>query len=232
MAIVNSIFTWLMKKRIHQIELFMKYPYDVQEEWFHSLIDSAENTEWGKLYDYKSILTPKQYQERVPIQNYDTLKLYIERMLNGEQNILWPSDIKWFAKSSGTTSDRSKFIPVSQESLEECHFKGGKDMLSIYCNNRPDNQMFTGKGLVLGGSHQVNQLNEDCFYGDLSAVLIKNLPIWAEYYRTPDMSIALMDNYEIKMDRMAEATIHENVTSISGVPTWTIVLAKKVLELT
>ncbi|TCD21049.1 GH3 auxin-responsive promoter family protein [Pedobacter psychrodurus] len=232
MAFVNSIFTWLMKKRIHQIELFMKYPYDVQQEWFHTLIDSAENTEWGKLYDYKSILTPQQYQERVPIQNYDTLKPYIERMLNGEQNILWPSDIKWFAKSSGTTSDRSKFIPVSQESLEECHFKGGKDMLSIYCNNRPDNQMFTGKGLVLGGSHQVNQLNEDCFYGDLSAVLIKNLPIWAEYYRTPDMSIALMDNYEIKMDRMAEATINENVTSISGVPTWTIVLAKKVLELT
>lgn len=232
MAFVNSIFTWLMKKRIHQIELFMKYPYDVQQEWFHNLIDSAENTEWGKMYDYKSILTPQQYQERVPIQNYDTLKPYIERMLAGEQNILWPSDIKWFAKSSGTTSDRSKFIPVSKESLEECHFKGGKDMLSIYCNNRPDNQMFTGKGLVLGGSHQVNQLNEDCFYGDLSAVLIKNLPIWAEFYRTPDMSIALMDNYEVKMDRMAEATIHENVTSISGVPTWTIVLAKKVLELT
>ncbi|WP_443944585.1 GH3 auxin-responsive promoter family protein [Pedobacter sp. AW1-32] len=232
MAIVNSIFTWLMKKRIHQIELFMKYPHDVQQEWFHTLIDSAENTEWGKKYEYKTIITVQQYQERVPIQNYDTLKPYIERMLNGEQNILWPSDIKWFAKSSGTTSDRSKFIPVSQESLEECHFKGGKDMLSIYCNNRPGNQMFTGKGLVLGGSHQVNQLNEDCFYGDLSAVLIKNLPIWAEFYRTPDMSIALMDNYEIKMDRMAEATIHENVTSISGVPTWTIVLAKKVLEIT
>jgi hypothetical protein len=232
MAIVNSIFTWLMKKRIHQIELFVKYPHDVQAEWFHNLVDSAQNTEWGKKYDYKSILTAQQFQERVPIQNYDTLKPYIERMLNGEQNILWPSDISWFAKSSGTTSDRSKFIPVSAESLEECHFKGGKDMLSIYCNNRPDNKMFTGKGLVLGGSHQVNQLNEDIFYGDLSAVLIKNLPIWAEYYRTPDMSIALMDNYEIKMDRMAEATIHENVTSISGVPTWTIVLAKKVLELT
>ncbi|WP_443937829.1 GH3 auxin-responsive promoter family protein [Pedobacter sp. MW01-1-1] len=232
MAFVNSIFTWIMKKRIHQIELFMKYPHDVQEEWFHTLIDSAANTEWGKAYDYKSILNIQQFQERVPIQQYDSLKPYIERMLNGEQNILWPSEINWFAKSSGTTSDRSKFIPVSPESLEECHFKGGKDMLSIYCNNRPDNQMFTGKGLVLGGSHQVNQLNEDCFYGDLSAVLIKNLPIWAEYYRTPDMSIALMDNYEVKMDRMAEATIQENVTNISGVPTWTIVLAKKVLELT
>lgn len=232
MAIVNSIFTWYMKKRIHQIELFMKYPLDVQDEWLHTLISSAENTEWGKLYDYKSILTVQQFKERIPIQNYDTLKPYIERMLQGEQNILWPSEIKWFAKSSGTTSDRSKFIPVSEEALEECHFKGGKDMLSIYCNNRPDAQMFTGKGLVLGGSHQINQLCEDIHYGDLSAVLIKNLPVWAEYYRTPDMSIALMDNYEEKIDRMAEATIKENVTNISGVPTWTIVLAKKVMEIT
>jgi hypothetical protein len=232
MAIVNSIFAWYMKKRIHQIELFIKYPLDVQEEWLHTLISSAENTEWGKLYDYKSILTVSQFKDRVPIQNYDTLKPYIERMLKGEQNILWPSDIKWFAKSSGTTSDRSKFIPVSEEALEECHYKGGKDMISIYCNNRPNTQMFTGKGLVLGGSHQINQLCDDIHFGDLSAVLIKNLPMWAEYYRTPDISIALMDNYEEKMDKMAEATIKENVTNISGVPTWTIVLAKKVLELT
>lgn len=232
MAIVNSIFTWYMKKRIHQIELFIKYPLDVQEEWLHSLIASAQNTEWGKKFDYKSILTVAQFKERVPIQNYDTLKPYIERMLKGEQNILWPSEIKWFAKSSGTTSDRSKFIPVSEEALEECHFKGGKDMISIYCNNRPDTQMFTGKGLVLGGSHQINQLCDDIHFGDLSAVLIKNLPMWAEYYRTPNISIALMDNYEEKMDKMAEATIKENVTNIAGVPTWTIVLAKKVLEIT
>ncbi|RZL15399.1 MAG: hypothetical protein EOO89_13195, partial [Pedobacter sp.] len=232
MAIVNSIFTWYIKKRIHQIELFIKYPLDVQKEWFHSLITSAEATEWGKKYDYKSIQTLSQFKERVPVQNYDTLKPYISRMLNGEQNVLWPSEIKWFAKSSGTTSDRSKFIPVSEESLQECHYKCGKDMLSIYCNNRPDTQMFTGKGLVLGGSHQINQLNGDSWYGDLSAVLIKNLPMWAEFYRTPDMSIALMDNYEDKIEKMALATIKDNVTNISGVPTWTIVLAKKILEIT
>ena len=232
MAIVNSLFTWYMKKRIHQIDLFIKYPLDVQEEWLYRLIASAQHTEWGKKYDYRSILTLEQFKERVPIQNYDTLKPYIERMLKGEQNILWPSEIKWFAKSSGTTSDRSKFIPVSEEALTECHFKGGKDMISIYCNNRPDTQMFTGKGLVLGGSHQINQLCDDIHFGDLSAVLIKNLPMWAEYYRTPNISIALMDNYEEKMDKMAEATIKENVTNIAGVPTWTIVLAKKVLEIT
>ncbi|RYF90909.1 MAG: GH3 auxin-responsive promoter family protein [Chitinophagaceae bacterium] len=232
MAIVNSIFTWYMKKRIHQIDLFIKYPMDVQEEWFHNLISAAENTEWGKKYDYKSISTLAQFKSRVPIQNYDTLKPYINRMLEGEQNILWPSEIKWFAKSSGTTSDRSKFIPVSEESLKECHYRCGKDMLSIYCNNRPETKMFTGKGLVLGGSHQINQLSNDSYYGDLSAVLIKNLPVWAEFYRTPDMSIALMDNYEEKIEKMAHATIQDNVTNISGVPTWTIVLAKKILEVT
>lgn len=232
MTIVNSIFTWIMKKRMHQIELFIKYPYDVQDEWFQTLISTAQHTEWGKTHGYASIYNQQQFKERVPIQNYDTIKPYIERMLSGEQNVLWPSEIKWFAKSSGTTNDRSKFIPVSEESLEECHFKGGKDLLSMYCDNRPNAKIFTGKCLVLGGSHQINQLNSDSSCGDLSAVLIKNLPFWAEFYRTPDMSIALMDNFEEKVEKMARATIDVNVTNISGVPTWNIVLAKRVLEIT
>ena len=232
MTIVNSIFTWFMKKRMHQIELFIKYPYDVQDEWFQNLISSAQHTQFGKEHGYSSIYTQDQFKERVPIQTYDTLKPYIERMLAGEQNVLWPSEIKWFAKSSGTTNDRSKFIPVSEESLEECHFKGGKDLLTMYCDNRPDTKIFTGKCLVLGGSHQINQLNADSCYGDLSAVLIKNLPFWAEFYRTPDLSIALMDDFEEKVEKMAQATINVNVTNISGVPTWNLVLAKRVLEIT
>ncbi len=221
-----------MKKRIHQIEFFMKYPNEVQEEWLHTLIHNAKNTEWGKTYDFKSIQSVDEFKRRVPIQNYDTLKPFIERMLKGEQNVLWPSEIKWFAKSSGTTSDKSKFIPVSTESLEECHYKGGKDLLSIYCHNRPETKIFTGKCLVLGGSHQINHLNEDSQYGDLSAVLIKNLPIWAEFHRTPELSIALMDNWEDKIEKMAHSTIPVNVTNISGVPTWTVILAKRVLEIT
>ena len=232
MTIVNSIFAWIMKKRMHQIELFIKYPYDVQDEWFQTLISTAQHTEWGKTHGYTSIYNQQQFKERVPIQNYDTLKPYIERMLSGEQNVLWPSEIKWFAKSSGTTNDRSKFIPVSEESLEECHFKGGKDLLSMYCDNRPNAKIFTGKCLVLGGSHQINQLNSDSSCGDLSAVLIKNLPFWAEFYRTPDISIALMDNFEEKVEKMAQATIGVNVTNISGVPTWNLVLAKRILEIT
>ena len=232
MTLINSVATWLMKKRMHQIELFMKYPNEVQEEWFEKLISAAENTEWGKLHQYKSISTLQEFKERVPIQSYDTLKPYIERMLKGEQNVLWPSEIKWFAKSSGTTNDRSKFIPVSEEALEECHFKGGKDMLTMYFNNRPDSKLFTGKILTLGGSHQVSQLNADTFFGDLSAVIMKNLPLWAQFYRTPHLDIALLENFEEKIEKMAYATIDSNMTGISGVPTWNILLFKRILEIT
>jgi len=232
MTIFNSVFTWFMKKRIHQIELFMKYPNEVQEEWFEQLITRAENTEWGKKHHYKSITNLTEFKERVPIQTYDTLKPYIERMLLGEQNVLWPSEIRWFAKSSGTTNDRSKFIPVSEDALEECHFKGGRDLLTIYFNNRPDAKMFTGKILTLGGSHQISQLSPDTSFGDLSAVLMKNLPLWAEFHRTPDLDIALLENFEEKIERMAHATKDVNVTSISGVPTWNLLLFKRILEIT
>jgi len=232
MPIFNSVFTWFMKKRIHQIELFQKYPNEVQEEWFEQLISGAENTEWGKKYQYKSINRLSQFKQRVPIQNYDTLKPYIDRMLKGEQNVLWHSGIRWFAKSSGTTSDRSKFIPVSEESLEDCHLKGGKDMLTMYFNDRPNARIFTGKSLTLGGSNQVSQLHPDASFGDLSAVIMKNLPLWAEFYRTPHLDIALIEDFEEKIEKMARATIDVNVTSISGVPTWNLLLFKRILEIT
>jgi len=232
MTIFNSVFTWFMKKRIHQIELFMKYPNEVQEEWFEQLISLANVTEWGKKYDYKSITNLHEFKERVPIQNYDTLKPYIERMLKGEKNVLWPSEIRWFAKSSGTTNDRSKFIPVSEESLEECHFKGGKDLLTIYFNNRPNARMFTGKILTLGGSHQISSLSADTSFGDLSAVIMKNLPLWAEFSRTPNLDITLMENFEEKIEKVAMATKDVNVTSLGGVPTWNILLLKRILQIT
>jgi len=232
MAIINSIFTWIMKKRIHQIELFMKYPHEVQEEWFQSLIATAEATEWGKKFGYNSILTPETYRDRVPIQDYNSLKPYIDRMIRGEQNILWPSDIKWFAKSSGTTADRSKFIPVSEEALEDCHYQGGKDMLSVYCHNRPDTKILTGKSVVLGGSSQINSFNSDSYYGDLSSIILRNLPFWAEFHRTPNLEIALNPNFEEKIETVAQLTIKENVTNLAGVPTWNVVLAKRILEIT
>src|SRR6188768_1541199 len=163
MPILNSILSWWMKKRIHQIELFIKYPYEVQQDWFVKLIQSSISTEWGRKYGYSSIRSVEDFRNRVPVQNYDSLKPYIQRIMNGEQNILWGSEIKWFAKSSGTTADKSKFIPVSTESLEECHYKGGKDLLSLYCNNNPQTQIFNGKSLALGGSHSINAYNAESF---------------------------------------------------------------------
>lgn len=233
MPLFNSILGWVMKKRIHQIELFMKYPHDVQSEIFTNLLQTAENTEFGKKYGFKEIKTFAEYKKRVPVQAYEALFPYIERRMKGEQNLLWPTDVKWFAKSSGTTNARSKFIPVSHEAIEDCHFKGGKDLLSIYIANNPDTKMFNGKGLAIGGSHHVNELDpkSNSHYGDVSAVIMQNLPIWAQFIRTPSLDVALMDNWEEKLEKLAESTAIENVTNISGVPTWTIPLIQRIKEL-
>ncbi len=232
MALINSVITWIMKKRIHQIELFMKYPHDVQNEWFKRLVFAAKNTEWGKKYDYSSIKNPHQFAQRVPINDYESLKPYIDRLRKGEQNILWSSDIKWFAKSSGTTAGKSKYIPVSKDALEECHFKGGKDLLSIYVNNNPDTLIFDGKSIAMGGSHNISEVNNEEYYdGDLSAIIIQNLPFWAQFLRTPNLEIALMDEWESKIEKMAWTTMQHNVTTISGVPSWTMLLIKKILEI-
>lgn len=232
MEFLNSIISWIIKKRLHQIELFKKYPIDVQNELFLKLIDSGKDTEWGKKYGYSSVRTLNDFKSRVPIQDYDSIKPYIFRMKQGEQNLLWNSEIKWFAKSSGTTSDKSKFIPVSSESLEDCHYKGGKDMLAIYLDNCPDSRLFSGKSLSVGGAHQINPFSSDSYYGDLSAIIIKNLPFWAEYLRTPDLSIALMSEWEAKLEKMARATVIEDVSNIAGVPSWTLVLLKRIIEIT
>jgi hypothetical protein len=232
MPIFNAVISWFMKKRMHQIELFVKYPVEVQMEWFKRLIIKANDTEWGKKYEYRSIENPDQYRERVPVQDYTDLKPYVDRLRQGESNLLWPSQIKWFAKSSGTTADKSKYIPVSSEALEECHFKGGKDLLSIYCNNNPDTRIFDGKMLGLGGSHDYSSEKPGPFHGDVSAVIMQNLPFWFELIRTPDLSTALMTEWEEKLKRIARITSEENVTVISGVPSWMLLLLKRVLDLT
>jgi hypothetical protein len=231
MSIINSILSWVMQKRIHQMELFIKYPNEVQQEWGRKLLQQARDTEFGRLYDFESINSYREFSNRVPVQDYESLKPYIERMMEGEQNILWPSEIRWFAKSSGTTSNKSKFIPMSQESMEDCHFKGGKDMLSIYCNNYPETKLFSGKGLTLGGSHQLNSKSGNTWYGDLSAVIMEHLPMWVEYIRTPDLNIALMGEWETKLERIAHQTYEEDVTNLAGVPSWMMLLLQRVVQL-
>jgi len=213
------------------MELFMKHPLDVQNELFLNLIDTAKNTEWGQQYDYKSIKNYQDYINRVPLQDYESLKDQIIRIKHGEQNVLWPTDIKWFAKSSGTATGKSKFIPVSKESLIDCHYKGGKDLLSIYHNNHPESKLILGKVLVVGGSSAINSFSNNSYYGDLSAIIMKNFPMWVEQRRVPKMSIAIMDNWEEKIEKMARSTSKENVSNISGVPSWTLVLMNRILEL-
>lgn len=231
MIILDSVLNWWIKKRIHQIDLFVRYPHEVQEEIFKKLISTAKDTEWGKKYDYKSINTPDEYRNRVPISNYEDLKPLIDRMRKGEQNILWPEEITWFAKSSGTSSSKSKFIPVSPSALEDCHYKGGKDMLAMYLSLHPESGFFEGKSLVMGGSRNIIEISNTSYMeGDLSAILMHNLPMWAQYKRTPSLSIALMDEWENKLELMAESTLDHDVTSISGVPSWMLVLLRKILK--
>jgi hypothetical protein len=232
MAIINSIASWLIKKRIHQIELFRQYPLEVQRETFLKLVKSARDTEWGKQHHYADIRDEKQFRRQVQVHDYETFQPYVERIRKGQQNILWPSEIRWFAKSSGTTSAKSKFIPVSQESLEECHFKGGKDMLTLYLTNFPESQIFTGKSLTLSGSLRNTGELVNGMEGDLSAVILHNLPFLAEFARTPSPDIALMDNWDKKIAKIAEATIQQNVTSLAGVPSWMLLLMHHVLKIT
>ena len=232
MAIINSIFGWYIKKRIHQIELFNKYPHDVQNDWFQHLMDTAKNTEWGRRYEYSEIKSFDEYKKRVPIQGYEGFKNDIERIIRGEQNVLWPTEITMFAKSSGTASDKSKFIPVSQESLEDCHYKGGKDLMSLYYNEFSESKLMEGRGLAMGGSSDFVPLNEGSYTGDLSAIILKNLPFWASLHRTPDTDIALNPSWEDKIEQIIDVTVKQNITNISGVPSWMLVLLKRVLEKT
>jgi hypothetical protein len=231
MKFINSLFSWLIKKRLHQIELFMRYPVEVQQEWFKILVENGTDTQFGQKYNFDDINTINDFQQRVPVHTYEDLQPYIEQVRNGKQRVLWPTEVKWFAKSSGTTDAKSKFIPVSWEALEECHYKAGKDMLALYCNNYPETGLFTGKALGVGGSHSIHEVNSEEYYtGDLSAILMTNLPFWAEFIRTPDLSIALMDEWEEKIDIIARKTLNQNVASIQGVPSWSLLLLEHVLK--
>jgi hypothetical protein len=231
LQIINSFATWVLKKRIHQMELFLKYPHEVQEELLFSLIKSAEATQIGKKYDFSSVKNYTTFSERVPIASYEELEPLIELTRKGEQNVFWHSNIKWFAKSSGTTNAKSKFIPVSAEALENCHYKASKDLLCLFLNNNEDSQLFTGKSLRLGGSKQLYEDN-NTFFGDLSAILIDNMPIWAEFSSTPSSKISLMGDWETKLPAIINETVNENVTSLAGVPSWMLVLLPKALETT
>ncbi len=227
----NSIASWLLRKRYHQIELFLKYPLDVQDEVLRKLLDFSKDTMIGGQYGFQDLPKYDEFRNRVPIVTYEDIAPMIERTRRGEQNLFWPTSIKWFAKSSGTTNAKSKFIPVSGEALEDCHYKSSKDLLCLYLNNNENSQLFTGKSLRLGGSKELYEDN-GTFFGDLSAILIDNMPLWAEYSSTPSNKVSLMTEWESKLEAIIEESIRENVTSLAGVPSWMLVLLNQVLEKT
>ncbi|MCD8446157.1 GH3 auxin-responsive promoter family protein [Tenacibaculum finnmarkense] len=228
---INSIISWFLKKRKHQVELFLKYPIDVQNELLLKLINTAKNTEFGASHNFLSIENYADFSKNVPIQKYESIEPLIERCRKGEQNLFWPTPIRWFAKSSGTTNAKSKFIPVSNQAIEDCHLKAGKDMLCLYVSNNENSKMFKGKGLKLGGSTAIYENNNSSF-GDLSAILTKNLPFWADFSSAPSHEVSLMAEWETKMEAIIDETIDENITSLVGVPSWMLVLLNRVLEKT
>jgi len=232
MSLFNETLLWFMKRRMPRIEAIYTRPLDLQYDGLGQLIEAGRDTEWGRTYGYADFKSYETFRQRVPISTYEEMVPFIERMMQGEQQVLWNSPITWFSKSSGTTNARSKFIPVSKEALEQCHMMGGKDMISLLIHNKPDTKIFEGKGLSIGGSLSSDTMNSRMLMGDVSAVVMKNLPIWAQMIRTPSLDVALMGDWDQKIEKMALETSQENVTSILGVPTWTLVLIEKILEFT
>lgn len=231
MHLVNSIGKFYFNTRLAAIDRFIANPVDAQLNVFYELLNRAKDTEFGRKYAFRGD-DYDEFKATVPLQDYESLKPYFTRMQASESNVLWPDAIRWFAKSSGTTNDASKFIPVSEEGLHESHIKTGKDFLSLYLRNKPTSKFFTGKGLVMGGAYHPNEINSKVFVGDVSAILMKNLDTWIQYFREPSLSVALMPSWEEKLDRITDVTMRQNVTSISGVPSWTLLLLRRVLEKT
>jgi hypothetical protein len=222
---------WFLRQRAAQMEAWIDYPIDAQQNVFRNLIQAAKDTEWGRKYDFASIKYPGEFTRRVPVQDYESLKPCFQRIMNGEQNILWNTPIKWFAKSSGTTSDKSKFIPLSKEAIEDCHFKGGIDLVAAYCASNPETKLLNSKGIIVGGSHQANPENQSISFGDLSAVLMQNMSWFGQLFRVPALPVALMSDWELKLEELARATMNQDISNLSGVPTWTLLLIKRMLEL-
>ncbi len=233
MAFLNSLVSFVNSSRLSQIAGYDNSAVEIQYRQLSELLKKGQNTDYGLLYGFKSIESPDMFRQRVPVVDYDQIRPYVERMQRGEKNLLWPGEIRWFAKSSGTTSAKSKFIPVSREALEECHFKGGKDVVMLYLNNHnPESDMLTGKCLTLGGSHQINKFNSDSYFGDLSAILIENSPFWSNFIRTPSSDIVLLEDWDEKLEKITKATVNENVTSLAGVPSWFLILLRHIMQAT
>ena len=226
--IVNKLY---FQPRRRELERYINKGEEMQHEILQYLVKRGKDTEYGRKYLFSTINNYNDFAQNIPLNTYEELKGYIERMRHGERNILWPGQVKWYAKSSGTTNDKSKFIPITHEGLQNVHYQGGKDVLAYYLSNNPNSKLFSGKGLILGGSHSPNYNFSNSLVGDLSAILIENINPLANLVRVPSKEVALLSDFEVKRDRMAKEVISQNVTNISGVPSWMLSVLLRVMEL-
>lgn len=221
----------LFKRRMNRIHAFFGEARDIQEEQLTYILHACQDTEFGRKFNFASIDSVKTFQDLVPINSYEDLFPYIERMRSGEENVLWPGLVPYFSKSSGTTNDKSKYIPMTQETLQECHYKGGKDMLALYFSSNPKSELLSGKSIAVGGSVQ-EDVDTGIESGDISAVIMKNLPKWAQYVRVPRLDTAIMSDWEVKSVKLVEESLDKDIRSLSGAPSWVYAFLQKVLEKT
>ncbi|QZE14162.1 GH3 auxin-responsive promoter family protein [Halosquirtibacter laminarini] len=232
MAILQTILSWFNSRRIEEIDRYTHHSEEIQGYMFLQLLDRAKHTWWGNKYQFSSISTYQDFKSRIPLQFYEDIKPYVDRIIKGEENVLWPGKTEWFAKSSGTTHSKSKFIPITSDSLENCHYRASKDIQSIYFRNNPQNNVLGGRTLTLGGSHRVSCINDGVNIGDLSAVMLENLPFWTDLYRTPSREVALIEEFDQKVEQIIKHSIKEDVTAFAGVPSWYLVLFQRIIEKT
>ena len=217
--------------RQKEIERHYTEPEALQHEVLNYLISKGKQTEYGRNHLMGAVDNYEDFRDRLPICTYEDLKSDIDRMRHGDEDVLWPGQTRWYAKSSGTTNDKSKFIPISPEGLKNIHYKGGADVVALYLRNHPDSRIFDGKSLILGGSHSPNYDQNGSLVGDLSAILIENINPIVNFFRVPKKKTALLSDFEVKRDRIAKECMSKNVTNISGVPSWMLSVLVRILEL-
>ena len=226
----NSVFSWLIGRRMARINEYRQNPIPNQFKTFDFLTTKGKETVYGQKIGLPEVHDIESFQQHVPLSDYGTLKPYIDDSIHGAESQLWPGKTSWFAKSSGTTADRIKILPITEDSLLQNHYANGKDLLAQYYANHSKRKLYNAKHLIIGGSGKIDQSEEGIFIGDLSAIIINHLPTWTELRRTPKKDIALLENWEEKLERMAESVLDENICIIAGIPSWTLLLLKKVLE--
>ncbi|MDD7303711.1 MAG: GH3 auxin-responsive promoter family protein [Prevotellaceae bacterium] len=228
----TDIMRLLLSPRLRQLDRYTGRAEELQMQVLQRLLHAARHTEWGREHGFEETKTYEQFDQRNPVNTYEELKGHIDRMRHGERDVLWPGRVRWYAKSSGTTNDKSKFIPVSAEALRDTHYRGGTDAVVWYLRNNPHSNLFGGKALILGGSHQPNYNVAGSLVGDLSAILIENINPLVNLVRVPKKDTALLADFEVKRDRIAREAMHKDVTNLSGVPSWMMSVITRVLELT